>query len=294
MSGKIFPSSAWSRCVAVWALIFAYLWALFTLNFIRFSKKRNKQLHIFRSQCSVSACIFNGFLQFLLPLSVWKLANPRVPILRRGGAEGLFSLPSFQNLKHVPLFSFPTYSSLKSCPLAEAVQQVNDLIFKKYWGSDPLDYQIVSKDFWGKTGKKSDSTPQISLPGGRWSNLPPQISLPGGRWSNLTLQITLPGRSIPQFDPQDYILDQVDTLIWPPKLYPRPGQESKTGGIFHPTASSDQILSPKFESLAGWESKMEPIFHAQGIGQGKLPANALQLGILRNEAALISILLKAK
>ena len=37
---------------------------------------------------------------------------------------------------------------------------------------------------------------------------------------------------------------------------------------------------------------MEPIFHAQGIGQGNLPANALQLGILRNEAALISILLK--
>ena len=210
MSGKIFPSSAWSRCVAVWALIFAYLWALFTLNFIRFSKKRNKQLHIFRSQCSVSACIFNGFLQFLLPLSVWKLANPRVPILRRGGAEGLFSLPSFQNLKHVPLFSFPTYSSLKSCPLAEAVQQVNDLIFKKYWRSDPLDYQIVSKDFWGKTGKKSDSTPQITLPGGRWSNLTPKI--------------TPPGRSLVQFDPQDYPSGEVDTLIWPPKSYPRPGR----------------------------------------------------------------------
>ena len=45
-----------------------------------------------------------------------------------------------------------------------------------------------------------------------------------------------------------------------PKLYPRPGQESKTGGIFHSTAPSDQILSPKFESLTAWESKMEPIF----------------------------------
>ena len=27
-----------------------------------------------------------------------------------------------------------------------------------------------------------------------------------------------------QFDPQNYILDQVDTLIWPPRLYPRPGR----------------------------------------------------------------------
>jgi len=99
----------------------------------------------------------------------------------------------------VPLFSFPTYSSLKSCPLAEAVQQVNDLIFKKYWRSDPLDYQIVSKDFWGKTGKKSDSTPQITLPGGRWSNLTPKI--------------TPPGRSLVQFDPQDYPSGEVDTLI---------------------------------------------------------------------------------
>ena len=88
-------------------------------------------------------------------------------------------------MQHVLLFLFPTSSSSKSYPLAEAVQQVNDLIFKKYWGSDPLDYQIVSKDFWGKTGKKSDSTPQIILPGGRWSNS----------------------------TPPNHILDQVDTLI---------------------------------------------------------------------------------
>ena len=39
---------------------------------------------------------------------------------------------------------------------------------------------------------------------------------------------------------------------------------------------------------------MEPSFHAQEIGQGHLPANALQLVILRNEAALVSILLKEK
>ena len=53
---------------------------------------------------------------------------------------------------------------------------------------------------------------------------------------------------------------EVDTLIRPPRLYPRPGQESKTGVMFHFTAFSDQILSPKFESLAGWESKWSPFF----------------------------------
>ena len=177
------------------------------------------------------------------------------------------------------LFPFPTCSSSKSCPLAEDVQQVNDLIFKKYWRSDPLDYQILGKGFWGKTGKKSDSTPpnyppRRSLvqsdppnypsgrslvqfdpqdyPSGQVGTLiwPPKLLFQGGRHPNLTPQIALPGRSIPQFDPQDYILDQVDTLIWPPKSYPRPGQESKTGVMFHSTASCDQILSPKFESLA--------------------------------------------
>ena len=120
MSGKIFPSSAWSRCVAVWALIFAYLWALFTLNFIRFSKKRNKQLHIFRSQCSVSACIFNGFLQFLLPLSVWKLANPRVPILRGGGEEA-------------PLFT-SKLSDPATCALVFIPDLLESQILPSCWG----------------------------------------------------------------------------------------------------------------------------------------------------------------
>ena len=135
------------------------------------------------------------------------------------------------------LFPFPTCSSLKSCPLAEAVQQVIDLIFKKYWGSDPLDCQIVSKDFWGKTGKKSDSTLKIARPGGRWSNLTSQITPPGGRYPNLTPKIISSTRSIPQFDPQDYPSGQVDTPIWPPKLYPRPGR--------HPNLTPQMISSTR-------------------------------------------------
>ena len=53
---------------------------------------------------------------------------------------------------------------------------------------------------------------------------PPKSYPRPGQHPNLTPKITLPGRSIPQFDPQNYILDQVDTLICPPKLYPRPGR----------------------------------------------------------------------
>ena len=198
MSGKIFPSSAWSRCVAVWALIFAYLWALFTLNFIRFSKKEINS-YIFSVPSVAFRLVFSmDFFSFFSPYPFEKLRIPEFLSWEEGGRRRLFSLPSFQTLKHVLLFPFPTCSSPKSYPLAEAIQQLNALIFKKYWGSDPLDYQIVSKDFWGKTGKKSDSTPKIAPPGGRWSNLTPKITLPGGRWYKNDPQIRVSDRSIMQ------------------------------------------------------------------------------------------------
>ena len=116
------------------------------------------------------------------------------------------------------LFLFPTSSSPKSCPLAEAIQQVNALIFKKYWRSDPLDYQIVSKDFGVKQVKSLIRPPRLLLREVTGPIRPPKLPFPGGRWSNLTPRITLPGRSLVQSDPPNYPSREVGGPIRPPKL----------------------------------------------------------------------------